>query len=284
MTSTAAIVTSRDGSEIAVHDLGGSGDVVLISHATGLHGRAYKALASCLADRFHVIALDHRAHGDSRAAASWAGDWRGFADDLLSVVETLGLSQPIAFGHSSGGAAVLLAEETEPGTFSNLYCYEPVVYPVDDTPAPSHENALSATASKRREQFSSYEEAIAQYETRGAFATFSPQALEDYVRYGFEQLADGTIRLKCSPSDEARVYAYGKSHHAYTRLGDVRSPVTLAYGSETTAIGREILEPVALRLRRHRLAVLEGLGHFGPLERPDLVAASMIQAIDTPPA
>ena len=35
------LVPSTDGVRIAVHDLGGTGSALLVSHATGFHGRCY---------------------------------------------------------------------------------------------------------------------------------------------------------------------------------------------------------------------------------------------------
>jgi hypothetical protein len=48
-------VRSTDGVELAVHDLGGEGPVLLVSHATGFHGRCYLPLATHLATRFHSV-------------------------------------------------------------------------------------------------------------------------------------------------------------------------------------------------------------------------------------
>ncbi|MHB1988106.1 MAG: alpha/beta fold hydrolase [Acidimicrobiales bacterium] len=284
MASSPVLVVTHDRSEVVVHDLGGSGDPLVMAHATGLHGRAFGPLAECLGDRFHSFAIDHRAHGDSKATESWAGDWRGFADDVLSAVRALGLGAPVGFGHSSGGAAMLLAEEAEPQTFSSLYCFEPIVRPDDESPGPSYENPLSAAALRRRESFDSFDAAVASFRTKPAFSKLHPQALTAYVKDGFEQLADGSVRLKCRPADEARVYAYANSHRAYTRLGDVTCPVTLARGSESEFIDAQVIETLALRLRFRRIEVIPGVGHLGPLERPDLVAESMIRSlVDDPP-
>ena len=51
-------VSSSDGVELAVHDLGGRGPTLLVSHATGFHGRCYLPVAAALADRFHTIAFE----------------------------------------------------------------------------------------------------------------------------------------------------------------------------------------------------------------------------------
>src|SRR5690606_33432322 len=75
-------VPSSDGVTVAVHDLGGSGEPLLISPATGFCGGAYGPLATELHERFHVYALDYRAHGESSAPGSEALAWERMTDDL----------------------------------------------------------------------------------------------------------------------------------------------------------------------------------------------------------
>src|SRR5690348_13287336 len=110
MSTTAAplLVTSTDGVVIPVHDLGGDGPPLLLAHATGFHGRVWQPCASHLAD-FHCYAPDLRGHGDSVAPPGLGYSWHGFADDLLAVVDALGLDHVRAAGHSKGGASLLLA-------------------------------------------------------------------------------------------------------------------------------------------------------------------------------
>jgi pimeloyl-ACP methyl ester carboxylesterase len=78
------------------------------------------------------------------------------------------------------------------------------------------------------------------------------------------------------------------AHDTFAQLGRVRCPVTLACGAETDAVGPEVLGLLAERIAVGRVEVLEGIGHFGPLEDPDAlaasVAASMIDLGDTAPA
>ena len=78
------IVPSTDGVEIAVHDLGGTGPPLLISHATGFHGRCYEPLAHALADRFHSVAFDYRGHGDT-PQPDGPVDWQRYGDDAEAM-------------------------------------------------------------------------------------------------------------------------------------------------------------------------------------------------------
>jgi pimeloyl-ACP methyl ester carboxylesterase len=261
---------------IAVHDLGGEGPALLLVHATGFCGQVFEPLAAALGGRFRCLALDIRGHGDSGAPTGGDFAWAGFARDVLAVVDGLGLEHPFGFGHSSGGAALLLAEEDRPSTFAALYCFEPVVFPAE-LPLPT-ENPLAASARRRRVEFASRDEALANFASKPPLSTLDPAALAAYVDHCLQALPDGRVRLKCRPEHEAAVYEASFGHDAYARLGSVACPLTLACGERTEALGPPMLEAMAARAPRARVEVIEGLGHFGPLEDPLRVAASVAAA------
>ena len=141
---------STDGVEVPVYDFGGAGPPLLLAHATGFHGHVLEPLARRLGDRFHCYAFDERGHGDARTPKGTEFNWRGFADDALAAVDNLGLEHPFGFGHSAGGAALLMAEQLRPGTFRAIFCYEPIVIPVAP-PLGRGDNPLSEGARRRRE-------------------------------------------------------------------------------------------------------------------------------------
>lgn len=273
-------VIADDGVPIAAHDLGGEGPDLLLAHATGFHGHSWAPLAERLAHRFHCVAFDERGHGDSGVADDEAFDWHRLAADALAVIDALGLARPFGVGHSCGGALLLLAEEARPGTFRSLYCFEPIVAPVDDPPPPGVPNPMPARARKRREVFASRDAAYRHFTEKAALATLAPEALRAYVDHGFEDVGDGSVRLKCRPEHEARVYENGLSHDAYRHFPRVRCPVTLACGERTDTVEPELLKLQAARLPDVRRDVLPGLGHLGPLEAPGVVAASILAAFE----
>ncbi|HKA04370.1 MAG TPA: alpha/beta hydrolase, partial [Acidimicrobiales bacterium] len=124
------MVSSTDGVHVAVHNFGGDGPTVLSSHATGLLGMLYLPLARELAG-YRGVALDYRGHGDATAPADGAFAWIGMRDDALAVLDTLDLTDLYGFGHSMGGAVLLMTELARPGTFRALALYEPIVFPPD---------------------------------------------------------------------------------------------------------------------------------------------------------
>jgi pimeloyl-ACP methyl ester carboxylesterase len=275
-------VTTPDGVGISYYDLGGNGPPLILAHATGFCGPALSPLAGRLRDTFHCIALDERAHGASDPPPHENFDWHGFATDVLSVVDHLGLEHPFGFGHSCGGAALLLAEEARPGTFAALYCFEPVIYPGDEPLAPTTEgNPLAAGALRRREVFGSRREAIENFAGKAPFDRLDRDVLAAYVDNGFAPEGSG-IRLRCRRESEAQVFAHAFSHDAFAHLAEVRCPVTLACGADTDGFGPDLLGAFARRLQSPTTVALPAMGHFGPLEDPAAVAASVLGALVPP--
>ena len=278
MTPTARAATA-DGIGIAYYDLGGEGPPLLLAHATGFCGPVLAPLASHLLARFRCVVFDQRAHGASDPPPHGNFDWHGFASDVLAVVDALGLEHPRGFGHSAGGAALLLAEETRPGTFASVYCYEPVVYPGETPLPPSLEgNPLAAGALRRRAMFGSRREAIDNFSSKAPFDRLDPDVLAAYVDNGFAP-AVGGIRLRCRREHEAQIYAHGFAHDAFSKLGGIGCGVTLACGADTDAMGPDLLALLAAPLGDAATVVFDGLGHFGPLEDPGAVAGSVAESL-----
>ena len=280
--------TTPDGLGIAVYDFGGSGDDLLLVHATGFCAEVLGPLAARLAGHYHCWGLDLRGHGRSDRPGDGNFAWSGFRTDVLCVIDHLGLEQPMGFGHSCGGAAVLLAEEARPLTFRALYCFEPVVL---DEPIGQHldfqQNPLSVGARRRRETFPTAEDAFVNFSSKPPFAELDPEVLELYVEAGFELIppeegGDGSaIRLRCRRDDEAEIYAQGPFHGAFGHLKEVHCHVTFAGGEHTDAFGVRFLEADAAQVPRSAVEVVPDIGHFGPLQRPGLVASSVHRALSS---
>ncbi|MGI8686474.1 MAG: alpha/beta fold hydrolase [Acidimicrobiales bacterium] len=269
------------GPPLAVHDLRGRGPDVFLAHAAGFHGRVWGPVADRLADRFHCIAYDVRGHGDSTVEGDptdgW--DWQTLAEDALAVIDGIGLDHPLGLGHSSGATALLLAEATRPGTFSALYCIEPIG-PTNDGPPhpPMPDHPMAVQARRRRATFASRREAEETYAAKPPLGDLSAEGLHAYVEHGFAVGEDGSVHLKCRPEHEAHMYEYGFAHDVYRRLPDVRCPVVLARGDASLAVPPGLLERWVARLPDGRVEVLAGVGHLAPLEDPGLVARAVAAA------
>ena len=272
------LVESTDDVKVALHDLGGTGQPILLVHANGFCARTWSPVADVLADRFHCWALDLRGHGDAVAPDDVPLGWERLGADVLAVVDHLAATgeQPsVAAGHSMGGAALLMAELARPGTFTRLYCYEPIVFP-EIPDRPDGANPLAAGARRRRDRFVSREDAIANYSSKPPFDVLHPGALAAYVDHGFRAQPDGSVELKCRPETEARNFELGANHRTFDRLPEIASQVTVVAGERDSGQGPGIVAPmIAERLPHSTFTVEPGLGHFGPLEDPDRIAEAI---------
>ncbi len=278
MTPVSSRIRGEGGIDLAVHDWGGDGTPTVLAHPTGFHGRVWAPVAELLvASGFRVWSFDFRGHGDSTAppVAEHAYSWRGFAEDVLAVVLAIGLGGAVACGHSKGGAAVLLAEALEPGTFSRIWTYEPIVFPGQDAPAPSEDNFLSQSARKRRNIWPSIEAAYESYASKPPLNVMTPESLRTYVDYGLRARADGGFELKCQPEVEAQVYAMASANGVWGAAPRIEAPVVVACGEHSTDVGPPLAARFADRLPHGRLEVMAGLGHFGPQQDPPAIAASI---------
>ena len=202
-------VESNDGSHVAAYELGGNGEVLLIAHATGLCGAMYQLLADQLTDRFRVVALDFRGHGDSSRSLDTDYRWNRMAEDVIAVTEHIDAGPMCGFGHSMGGAALLMAEMRAPSTFRSLFLFEPIIFPDDF--AKLGQNVMAEAARRRRAVFESRPEVLYRYAARSPFNRILAGFLAAYVDNGFAEEPDGRVRLKCPPEVEAMVFENGQA-------------------------------------------------------------------------
>lgn len=281
---TAWTVTANDGIELAVHDLGGTGPALLLAHATGYCGFVWEPVVEHLRAHFHCIAPDCRAHGLSGRPSPTGFSWQQLGTDVLAIVDAIPVSGPwVAAGHSAGGAGILLAEVERPGTFEGLWCFEPVMFPPRELREDEDEetgNPMAEAARRRRWQFADKDEAMAHYESREPFKRFARPALAGFLDGGLVPEGPGAgIRLACFPEDEARFYEMGGFEETWAAVERVGCPTTFATGDQPGAFGPGHAELLAGRLSYGQAEVLPGLSHFGPLEDPAAVAASILDSV-----
>ncbi|HEU4840240.1 MAG TPA: alpha/beta fold hydrolase [Ilumatobacteraceae bacterium] len=271
-------VPSTDGVSVAIHELAGSAGhpIVLVAHATGFHGHAYLPIAKRLAPRWHTYGMDFRGHGDTPLPASGAVSWAGFGEDARAAATTLaalpgGEGGIVGFGHSMGGAGLLMAAAAVPGLFRLLVLFEPIVYPTDRVRDADTPNPLRDGARRRRQVFDSFDAAIANYASKPPMAAFDPDALDAYVRHGFRQDGDH-VRLKCDPETEAETFHNGGNHTTWDRLGAVDVPVVVMAGHVAEMQPSAVAELAAAALPAGRFVLADHMDHFGPMTHVDEIA------------
>lgn len=266
--------------EIAVERRPGqSGPTLAMAHATGF----CRAVWDPVIDELRaggidgtVVSWDHRGHGESENPPLPI-DWWDTARDALTV---LARAAPpvVGVGHSMGAAALLMAEILAPGTFAAIVAIEPIVFPPPYQPMDHHPLVLSAT--RRRPSFSSREEALENFASKEVFHRWDRRALEAYVTCGLRPDGDRWV-LACPPEYEAAFFSAAPLHGAWDRLGEVMAPVHVVAGRDSDSHPAEFAEAQAARLGSGTLEIVEGSGHFLPMEQPGRVAGIVGQVISS---
>ncbi|MDB5686747.1 MAG: alpha/beta hydrolase [Rhizorhabdus sp.] len=104
--------------------ISGDGDrTVILSHGFGTDQDAWAAIRPSLDARFRVISYDLAGSGPDGAASydfDRHGSMFGFADDLLEILDDLGIEDCIYIGHSMSGMIGAAAASARPEPFRRL--------------------------------------------------------------------------------------------------------------------------------------------------------------------
>lgn len=257
---------------------------ILFLHATGFNARTYNTLLAPLGERFHVLAVDLRGHGQSMLPAHTFGygSWNRHRDDVIELIdEHIGAPLTLA-GHSMGGTVSLLTAGKRPDLARGVAMIDPVImssgmYGFAQLPgAPlwwSVTFPIARGASRRRSTFESKDAAIAALTGRGVFKSFKPEQIADYVGDGFNETPTG-VKLACTPAYEARTFS-AMRHDPWAALPKAPPPLVILRADIRSTMPQAAASR-ALEIRPDaRIATVDGASHMLPIERPDRARAAI---------
>lgn len=273
---------------------GGPIDAVYL-HATGFNALTYRRLLQRLGSERRVVAFDLRGHGHTTLPARPVKltDWYGYANDVVTAMRQLNEGHPpprLIAGHSMGGTVSLLALAADQEIARSLLMIDPAFLPpqlrrIFLLPFGPHlmrrRVPIARGAARRRCEFPTSEAVLASYAGRGAFKTWQPGFLEDYIEDGFVRRADGAMVLRCAPAWESATFTAHR-HDLAAALRALRVPaqVLLAEKGSITQRSLPTLRDCAPGMT---LETIAGTTHFLPMERPELVIERMIAMMGDPP-
>jgi pimeloyl-ACP methyl ester carboxylesterase len=253
-------------------------------HANGFNARTYRTILGPLAGDFRILTLDLRGHGRTPAPADPKGrnTWHDLGGDLIVFLETLDLTAVVLAGHSMGGTLSLFAAADAPERVRALALFDPVVLPPERGVGDPMESPLIHGASRRRRHFDNRAAAVHSYRGRGAFTTWTEPMLVDYVEDGFRDLADGTVELACAPEWEVSNYL-AQGHDPWDAFARSRCPITILRAERASTCNVDSRIDQLTADGRISIETVPGTTHFLPMERPDLVRATLRTVIEARP-
>ena len=186
-------------------------------HGVTSHGRHFRPLAERLADRFHVVALDLRGHGDS----PWEPPWN-LEQHVADVLDAAPDGPCAWLGHSFGGRIAYETAAAEPDRVERLVLLDPAIR------LPPHVGLLSAENARRDRSYVSFEEGIDRRYEESVLTTAPRELVETELREHLLLAEDGRWRYRYCQS--AVVAAYGEMTREQPAFARVRIPTLLLLG------------------------------------------------------
>ncbi|MBA3547788.1 MAG: alpha/beta fold hydrolase [Nannocystis sp.] len=261
----------RDGQRIAFATLGSGPDTVLLAHNLMSRRGSFAAVAARLAPRCRLLAVDLRGHGESGdAPRSFAA--QDLADDLLAVLDAVGVTRALLVGTSLGATAAALLTLAHPQRVRGLMLLSAT--------------ALAASRADRL-RFAALATVIRALGPGPVMPAILGQLLG--ARYRAQEPA-GAARAAAQIRATARgdlvraIAAWVGRPPLPDRLAQIEVPTKIVVGDQDTACPRARGEALAAGLPHASLHVVHGAGHSLQLEHPEAVAALIEQFLATLPA
>lgn len=261
----------------------------LLLHGTGFVAEVWDEVATGLASRYTVYALDRRGHGDSHKPVAERYHFQDFAEDLCRVIEELGLSDIFGIGHSAGATDLLLAAKLLPGRFSRLFVMEPTVM----DPHKSRDAALSdmskaalASGLRRQPEFDSRDAVFQRYRAAPAFAKWTERSLRAYVEHGFAPTQGGRVRILCTPEIEGamslpiceameQIYVGDARGNPFAWLSEIACPVHITTAEKSWPIYKIMASRAAALIPHASRSAFDGVNHCVAQENPTLLLEAL---------
>lgn len=235
---------------------GKAGPAVLLLHGLGMDWRMWQPAVPYVAEERRVFAYDVRGHGMA-ALAPAAGDMGRLADDMVGVMDALGLPDADVAGLSLGGEIALTAAVRTPERLRSL-----ALLATTDFPFPAFGERAEFVEKEGPEALVG--PLLGNWFTPGALAGNAWG-----VRYARERI------LGSYAADWAATWRALSTLDVQERLGGFDKP-TLALAAEIDrSTTPEIMTGLANRMPNATFTVLPGIPHMMTLERPDAAGSAL---------
>lgn len=229
-------------------DWGGRGKPPLVLvHGGRDHARSWDWTAEALCEDWHVVALDHRGHGDS----DWVSDGNYQAQDMVydlaQLIHQLGVGPVTIVSHSLGGNVALRYAGTFPEMVRKIVAIEGLgpsparQAELREKPYPAR---LAEWIGKKRQasgriprKYDSIEAALARMIEENSYLT--PEQARHLTIHGVNRNEDGTYSWKFDPHLNVWPVEDIADDFLHQTWAAIAAPTLLLYGTDSWASNPE---------------------------------------------
>jgi 2-(acetamidomethylene)succinate hydrolase len=244
----------------------GAGPPWVLLHGITANACVWDPVADRLGDRFHVVAVDQRGHGQSDAPAHGyaAAD---FAADIRGLIEELGAGPAVVVGHSMGARNALVTASRHPDAVAACVA-------IDFAPAiePSVFDALDQRIAAAPQVFADEEELSRYLASR--YPMFPPDAITRRVTCGYRRRPEGGFAPLADP-DAVSAAAKGLREPLEADILAIRAPTLVLRGGASALVSPAAFATFRVLRPDFVFAELAGLSHYVPEEAPERTVAQL---------
>jgi len=254
------------GLKLAYQEWGNpDGEPIVMVHGFGVSGHMFDEFADRMQDRYRLLAIDQRGHGDS----DWAEDGNysrdAFVEDLEGFRKELGLDRFILVGHSMGGLNSV--------TYANRYPeHVRALVLVDVGPESAKEgvdNIVRFTRGPDELEFEEFVEIAHRFNQRRTM-----ENIRERMRHRLKPTENGKFTWKFDkrfrqPDSGLRIGSEAGNDDSWALFRGIRAPVLLIRGAESDVLTQPVAERAANEMQGARLVVVPQAGHSVPGDNPD---------------
>jgi pimeloyl-ACP methyl ester carboxylesterase len=244
----------------------GAPDLVLLHGFTG-HARSWDAFAEAMSDRYRVLALDQRGHGESDWAPADAYGVADMADDLAAFVAALGLKGFTLLGLSMGGMVAMEYAGRRPSELARLVIVDIGPEIVASGGARIREGVRASDV------FDSREAAFAAARTVNSVP---PEAHQRHRVYNsLMRTADGRWTFRYDRAlRSGNTLRPRDAETAWRSCAQIAVPTLLMRGADSDILAPEVAKRMMEVIPGAGFVEIKGAGHPIPLDTPEAFAAA----------
>lgn len=244
---------------------------LLILHGLTGHAWEFDAVASALAESYHVLAVNQRGHG----ASSWAKEYspEAMADDTTAFIDALELDRVRFIGHSMGGVNGWWFAARHPERVERLVLLD--VSPETITSDELVGGLMATLDTYARSQYAEPEEAVRAY--LAEYTGSHQQELRTFVLNNLEEGSDGrwTWRFDARGLKRWLEHASASEEAHWSALRKIACPTLVIRAGDSPFTRAPDAERMAREIPRARLVELPASGHDVHIDQRDALLAEL---------
>jgi pimeloyl-ACP methyl ester carboxylesterase len=233
---------------------------LLLLHGGTAHAHWWDWFAPAMSERFHVLALDLRGHGDSAWARPPAYEIEDYVADVAALGDGLGRSRIVVIGHSLGGTIAAAAAARLGNRAAALVIVDSRTRAGNDGLRFLHRLSLLP-----HPRYPSRDQAIRQYRLLPTDSSARPDCVAHVAGHAFRQNEDQQWTLKFDRAALASI----RSRDIRPELSRLRCPILVVRGGASRLMSAEAIAEMAVVAPQLEVVEIPDARHHVMLDRPD---------------